>query len=311
MKPAAPTTPPFVDSAAPTLILPPVVASSAQENFSVLSPLVPKDLRPHFASVYDYCRLIDDLADAQGVGESARHRALALLELARQELRLASDNKSHHPIFQKLGVTIREKSLPIGPFEDLILAFEQDQRITRYETWDQLLDYCTRSANPVGRIILMLDGHVPDREPELFHLSDRICTALQLTNFWQDVRRDMVERDRIYLPLRDFKHSEAELRDWMNRPRDPDARLPYILALRQLVERTDLLYVEGGELIGHLNRRLGPVVYLFHRGGHETLRMILRTGCTTLWQRPRLSKIDKAALVLRALVLRSLRRWGR
>jgi len=305
----APTSSPFVDSGAQTLILPPFAASSDQENFSVLSPLVPVDLRPHFASVYAYCRLIDDLADAQGVGEAARHRALSLLELARQELRLCPAGKSHHPVFKQLGETIRAKNLPLGPFEDLILAFEQDQHITRYETWDQLLDYCTRSANPVGRIILMLDGHIPDHEPGLFYLSDCICTALQLTNFWQDVRRDLVERDRIYLPLRDFNHTEAELRDWMNRPRDPDARLPYILALRQLVERTDLLYIEGAPLIGHLTRRLGPAVYLFHHGGRDTLNLILRTGCTTLWKRPKLSKLDKLALIVRALTLRTLKRW--
>lgn len=309
MQQTAPPTSVGVDSSAQTLVLPPSAASSEQENFSVLSPLVPADLRPHFAAVYDYCRLIDDLADGQGVGEQARRRALDLLELARRELRLARTGESHHPVFKRLGETIQAKNLPMGPFEDLILAFEQDQRVTRYETWDQLLDYCTRSANPVGRIVLMLDGFIPDREPDLFYLSDRVCTALQLTNFWQDVRRDLIERDRIYLPLRDFRHTEHEIRDWMNRPKDPEARVPYILGLRQLVERTDMLYVEGGPIIGHLNRRLGPVVYLFHHGGRETLRLILRTGCTTLWKRPRLSKVDKAVLVLRAIALRSLRRW--
>jgi squalene synthase HpnC len=309
VNPIAQTSPPLVDSAAQTLILPPFAASSDQENFSVLSPLVPADLRPHFAAVYDYCRLIDDLADAQGVGEAARHRALALLELARQELRLGAGGTSHHPVFKKLGETIRAKNLPLTPFEDLILAFEQDQRIARYETWDQLLDYCTRSANPVGRIILMLDGHTPEQHPELFRLSDNICTALQLTNFWQDVRRDLIERDRIYIPMHDFQHTEAKLRDWMNRPRDPEARLPYILGLRQLVERTDLLFAEGEPLINQLTRRLGPAVYLFFHGGRDTLNLILRTGCTTLWQRPKLSKIDKAALILRALTLRTLRRW--
>jgi len=309
VNPIAPTSPPLVDSAAQTLILPPFAASSEQENFSVLSPLVPADLRPHFASVYDYCRLIDDLADAQGVGEAARHRALCLLELARQELRLGAAGTSNHPVFKALGATIRAKSLPLTPFEDLILAFEQDQRVTRYETWDQLLDYCTRSANPVGRIILMLDGHTPEQHPELFRYSDNICTALQLTNFWQDVRRDLIERDRIYIPLLEFKHTEAELRDWMNRPNDPGARLPYILGLRQLVERTDLLFAEGEPLIRQLSRRLGPAVYLFFRGGRDTLNLILRTGCTTLWHRPKLSKLDKLILILRALTLRTLNHW--
>ncbi|MFO0861912.1 MAG: squalene synthase HpnC [Phycisphaerales bacterium] len=304
-----PAEPPLADSRAPTLVLPPFAGSSSQENFSVLSPLVPSDLRPHFGAVYDYCRLIDDLADMQGVGEAARQRALGLLSLARQELHAAHAGKSVHPLFRRLGDTIRAKHLPLAPFEDLIAAFEQDQRVTRYQHWDQLLDYCTRSANPVGRIVLMLDGHWPEKSPELFTLSDHICTALQLTNFWQDVRRDLTERDRIYIPEADFGHGESELRDWLMRPRDPEARVPYILAMRTLVERTDLLFVAGAPLIRKLNRRLGPAVYLFYHGGRETLKLIWRRGCTTLWDRPRLGKTEKAGLILRALVLRSLGRW--
>ena len=298
-----------VVSVAQTLILPPFAASSDKENFSVLSPLVPVDLRPHFSAVYDYCRLIDDLADAQGVGESARHRSLSLLELARQELRSGAAGLSHHPVFRRLGETISAKSLPLAPFEELILAFEQDQRVVRYETWDQLVDYCTRSANPVGRIVLRLGGYTPERHAELFAQSDNICTALQLTNFWQDVRRDLLERDRIYIPLHEFQHTEAELRDWLGRPHDPRARVPFILGLRRLVERTDLLFAEGAPLIKHLNRRIGPAVYLFFRGGRDTLNLILRTGCTTLWHRPKLSKLDKLALITQALVLRTFRTW--
>ncbi len=303
------SSPSLTDSAPPTLTLPPTAAESSQENFSVLSPLVPRDLRPHFAAVYDYCRLIDDLADNQGVGEAARHRALNLLSLARHELALAFEGRSQHPIFSRLSTTIREKRLPSSPFEDLINAFEQDQHITRYETWDQLLDYCTRSANPVGRIVLMLDGHSAVQEPELFRLSDLICTALQLTNFWQDVHRDLIERDRIYLPLKDIGHTEDELRYWHSRPHDPAGRVSYILSLRILAERTDLLFIEGAPLIRLLDRRLGPVIYLFHKGGHETLRLILRTGCTTLWHRPSLSKFDKLNLIVSALTWRALRRW--
>ena len=238
-------------------------------------------------------------------------RALALLGLARNELRLAFAGASKHPVFVRLSRTVIEKQLPIAPFEDLLGAFEQDQRVMRYETYERLLDYCTRSANPVGRIVLMLDGYSPELSPELFLLSDRICTALQLTKFWQDVRRDLLERDRIYLPRVDFGHGEEELRSWMNRGNDPEARVEYILSLRKLVERTDLLFAEGEELVRRLDRRLGPVVYLFHRGGRETLRLILRTGCTTLWQRPALSKFQKLDLIARAFVLRSIGRWRR
>lgn len=285
----------------------------------MLSPLVPGDLRPHFRAVYDYCRLIDDLADDPGVsamtdpGEPDSETRLKLLALARSELHAAAQGLATNPVFVKLGDTIRAKSLPLEPFDDLIRAFEQDQRVHRYDSWDQVLDYCTRSANPVGRIILMLDAADPDRvDAEHLRLSDQVCTALQLINFWQDVRRDLIERDRIYLPAQEFPTDgplDATLRDWMSRPDDPEARLAYMRRLRPLVRRTAEMFAESAALHRQLGPRLGPVVWLFWKGGIETLRRVEREGCTTLWKRPRLTGMEKGAFVLQAIVGKWLGRW--
>jgi squalene synthase HpnC len=325
------------DTDAQSLRLPTSAASSSQENFSVLSPLVPRDLIPHFKAVYDFCRLIDDLADDpeiarpgdRGADESmARPRDAAvanprsmerlhLLGLARTELLAAASGYSTNPVFVAVGKTIREKHLPLEPFDDLIKAFEQDQTMTRFETWEQVLDYCTRSANPVGRIVLMLDAPRPDAiDAETLRLSDLICTALQLINFWQDVRRDLLERDRIYIPSREFPTGcdgplDVTLRDWISRPDDPEARLPYIRSLRSLVDRTRVMFDQGAAIHARLNHRLGPVVWLFWKGGVETLKLVERTGCTSLWERPRLTGTEKASFILQAITMKWLGRWPR
>jgi phytoene/squalene synthetase len=210
-------------------------------------------------------------------------------------------------VFVALVRTIRKHELPSEPFHHLIDAFEQDQRVTRYETWDQVLDYCTRSADPVGRIILRLAGWQPGDAgwDEMVAMSDATCTALQLTNFWQDVRRDLLERDRIYLPSAETGIGEAELRAWLD-GRDgaeggrPENRVRYIRAVRGIVERTWKLFERGRPLPGRLGGKMGRVVWLFGAGGEHVLRRVERCGCTTLWQRPVLSKPSKALLVLRA-----------
>lgn len=277
------------------------LATSRYENFSVLSSLVPFDLRDDFAAVYAFCRWADDLGDETGSGESARARSTMLLDWWRSETRRCFAGDASHPVFIALLQTIRKHAPPITPFLDLIDAFEQDQRLTRYQTWAELLDYCRRSANPVGRLVLHLGGY-PDT-PEHAHryaMSDATCTALQLTNFWQDVRRDLLERDRVYIPALDTGVSADTLGDWMNRGDDPAARVPYIRMLRSLVERTWPLFEQGRPLPATLSPRIAPVVGLFGAGGEHILHAVERIGCTTLWQRPRLSKLAKLRLVGRA-----------
>ncbi len=277
------------------------LAHNHYENFSVLSSLVPADLRDDFAAVYAFCRWADDLADETGKDDAARARSVQLLSWWRDQTRACFAGQADHPVFIALRGSVARHDLPVGPFLDLIDAFEQDQRVTRYQTWEQLIDYCARSANPVGRIVLHLGG-CPDRpeNAQRLAMSDSICTALQLTNFWQDVRRDLLERDRVYLPEQETGLSADTLRLWLDRPDDPAARVPYIRALRKLVNRTWPLFQHGRPLPLALDARLRPVVWLFAAGGAAVLESVERIGCTTLWTRPRLSKFSKAALVARA-----------
>lgn len=287
------------------------LATTHYENFSVLTRLVPERLREPFAAVYAFCRWSDDLGDETGHDEGARSRSTALLTWWRGELDRCyrpGGGEAEHPVFIALLPVIRAFRLPHKPFADLIDAFQQDQRVTRYETWDQLTDYCARSANPVGRLVLMLAGYREDEPAHatLFRQSDAVCTALQLINFWQDVRRDLVERDRVYIPSRDTGVTAQMLRQWMSPPgeRDPACRIAYIHALRPLVERTRALFTAGEPLPGALSPEIRPVVWLFLQGGLAITRAVERAGCTTLWQRPRLSRVQKLGLVARAVIMK-------
>lgn len=295
------------------------LATGHYENFSVLSRLVPEGLRDDFAAVYAYCRWSDDLGDETGNDEDARTRSIDLLSWWRSELRRCflvargdSEEPLHHPVFVALAETIRRRELNPEPFEHLIDAFEQDQRVQHYETWDQVLDYCTRSADPVGRIVLALGGVKGDRpgDETLIRMSDATCTALQLTNFWQDVRRDLLERDRVYMPREECGVSPDQLREWVDRDRDPEARVPFIKALRPLVNKTWTLFEEGRPLPRALASDLSPVIWLFGKGGESVLRRVERAGCATLWARPTLTRRRKAWLVLRAWMMAKRGAWN-
>lgn len=279
------------------------LANSHYENFSVLSSLVPLRLRDDFAAIYAFCRWSDDLGDETGSDEAARQRSTELLGWWRAELDACFAGKVQHPVYVALADTINRHKLPRQPFTDLIDAFAQDQRVTQYQTWDQLLDYCARSANPVGRLVLMLAGYHQDGDPantERFRMSDAMCTALQLINFWQDVRRDLLERDRVYVPSLDTGVTPEMLRDWLQRGDDAEVRIAYIRAMRPLVEKTRLLFAQGAGLPAMLDAEIRPVVWLFGAGGQSVLEAVERIGCATLWQRPKLSKFTKGSLVLRA-----------
>ncbi|MGD9690695.1 MAG: squalene synthase HpnC [Phycisphaerales bacterium] len=280
------------------------LATSHYENFSVLSSLVPEELRDDFAAVYAFCRWADDLGDETGRDDAGRARSLALLGWWREQTTLCLESPGTaptHPVFVALRRTHERHHLPSRPFLDLIDAFEQDQRVRRYQTWDEVIEYCRRSANPVGRIVLHLGGY-PEcaQHAQRYAMSDSICTALQLTNHWQDVRRDLLERDRVYLPEQETGFSAETLRAWADRREDPAARVAYIKGVRRLVERTWPLFVHGEPLPRTLSRRIAPVVWLFGAGGRAVLNSIERTGCTTLWVRPRLGRLTKGALVARA-----------
>ena len=262
------------------------LAESHYENFHVASWFLPKELRPHFHAIYAYCRISDDLGDE--VGDPAA--ALALLDLWGRELDACFEGKARHPVFVALAETVRECLIPKGPFADLLTAFRQDQTVTRYQTMEDLLAYCRYSANPVGRLVLYASGGAGE---EQFKLSDATCTALQLANFWQDVRGDYA-RGRIYLPQKDmefFRVSEVTIAERITTPE-------FRGLMRCEVDYTRELFEEGLPLIGMVRRDLAVDLDLFSRGGLEILRAIERQSYDVLSARPSISKRTKAKLAL-------------
>ena len=260
------------------------------ENFSVATWLTPRDLRPAFRAVSAFCRWSDDLGDE--VGDRARSREL--LAWWRGELRAMYEGQVRHPVMIALAETVRQYAIPIDPFEALISAFEQDQDIVEYATYDQLLDYCERSANPVGRIILHL-GRVFDEDNA--RLSDLTCTGLQLANFWQDVARDLAI-GRIYLPREDrdaFGYGENDLRALRFTPE-------FAELLGFEVGRARSLLEAGRPLIARMPGRLSIDVDLFSRGGLAILDRIEARGFDVLSGRPEVGKLTKLGLVVRALL---------
>ncbi len=189
---------------------------------------------------------------------------------------------------------MKKYDVPIKPFLDLIDAFEQDQRVDRYQTWDQLGDYCRRSADPVGRLVLYLAGY---RDEQRQQLSDLTCTALQLANFWQDVRRDLQDRNRIYLPLETMDQFSIT-QDQLVTGRCDDN---YRRCIKFAVDRTQALFDRGDALLPLLNDRVRPQVSLFGQGGKAILQAIRRQDYDTLTTRPVLSGWQKGQLVLKAM----------
>lgn len=268
------------------------------ENFSVLSRFVPARLQDDFAAVYAFCRCADDLGDECG----DRQRARELLAWWRGGVAGMARGECVHPVFVALAPVAARHGIPEQPFTDLIRAFEVDQDVTRYGTWEELLGYCRLSADPVGRIVLMLLDETRDRAA--LRASDAICTALQLVNHWQDVRRDLLERDRIYLPREAWQGEDFEERLTLTCHRGwaPDRSFlgEYRATLRALVDRTWPLLEEGGALLGHLREEHRPMVWLFREGGIRTLRLIEAWNLETCLARPSLSALSKVGLLLRA-----------
>jgi squalene synthase HpnC len=265
------------------------LAESHYENFHVASWFLPKALRPHFQSIYAYCRVSDDLGDE--VGSAAQ--ALALLDQWGHELDECYEGRARHPVFVALGETIRACSIPKEPFADLLTAFRQDQTVTRHASMNEVLGYCRCSANPVGRLVLYACGEVSE---ENFRLSDATCAALQLANFWQDVRVDFA-KGRVYLPQDDMKRFGVSDETIASGIATPEFRA----LLRFEVDYARSLFEQGLPLIGRVNRDLALDLDLFSRGGLEILRAIERRDYDVLSARPAISKRTKLALALRAL----------
>jgi squalene synthase HpnC len=265
------------------------LAESHYENFHVASWFLPKALRPHFQSIYAYCRISDDLGDEVG----DRSLALALLDMWGRELNACFEGHARHPVFVALSETIHACSIPKEPFADLLTAFRQDQTVTRYRNLHGVLGYCRYSANPVGRLVLYACGY---KDEERFRLSDATCSALQLANFWQDVRVDFA-KDRVYLPQEDMQRFGVTDETIAQGIATPGFRA----LLDYEVDFTRRLFEEGLPLIGMVNRDLAVDLDLFSRGGLEILRAIERQDYDVLTARPAISKRTKLALALRAI----------
>jgi squalene synthase HpnC len=273
------------------------LAESHYENFHVASWFLPKALRPHFHSIYAYCRISDDLGDE--VGDAAQ--ALALLDLWGRELDACYEGRARHPVFVALGETIRACSIPKEPFADLLAAFRQDQTVTRFETMQDVLGYCRYSANPVGRLVLYACGEVSE---ENFRLSDYTCSALQLANFWQDVRVDYA-KGRVYLPQEDMRRFGTSDETIAAGVATPEFRA----LMRHEVDYTRKMFAAGLPLIGRVQRDLALDLDLFSRGGLEILRAIERRDYDVLSARPAITKTTKLQLALRALSGKFLPFW--
>ncbi len=268
------------------------LARTHYENFSVASWFLPARLRQHFFNVYAYCRISDDLGDE--VGDPAV--ALRLLDQWEAELDACYAGHPRHPVFVALADTARRFEIPKQTFADLLTAFRQDQSVTRYPTFSDLLGYCHYSANPVGHLVLYVCGY---RDAERQALSDFTCTALQLANFWQDVSSDYA-RGRIYLPADDMQRfgvSEGDIAGQRNTSAFCDL-------LQFEVERARDWFRKGLPLVEKVDRELALDIELFSRGGQEILRAIEAQGYNVLNRRPAIPKSRKLALVLRAA-------WGR
>ena len=266
------------------------LARSHYENFSVATWFLPRCLRQHFYNVYAYCRISDDLGDEVGDPSAS----LELLDQWQRELDACYAGSPKHPVFVALAETVRKFDIPKHEFSDLLIAFRQDQTITRFETFEDLLGYCRYSANPVGHLVLYVCGY---RDPERQQLSDYTCTALQLANFWQDVTRDYA-KGSIYLPLEDmrrFKASEDDILCTLNTP-------SFRALMRFEVERAHDWFRRGLPLVSRVDGELAVDLELFTRGGQEILRAIERQNFEVLGNRPEISKPRKLMLVARAAV---------
>ena len=259
------------------------LAKSHYENFTVAAWFLPKRLLPHISAVYAYCRGVDDLGD-----EAAGDR-LALLDAWEADLEQCYTGTPTAPHLQALQHTIRTFNIPPEPFRKLVAANRMDQTRQRYDTFADVLHYCEHSANPVGFLYLLLFGYDDD---ERRRLSDFTCTALQLANFWQDVRRDW-DKGRVYLPLEDLDHfgyTEAELAEGVCNQAFRD-----LMAFE--VERAQGLFEQGLPLVEKLEGAAKMHVKIFSLGGMRVLDAIRSQGYDVLSKRPVVTGRRKAWLL--------------
>lgn len=268
------------------------LATSHYENFHVATFFLPKRVRPHFESVYAFCRVSDDLGDE--VADTTT--ALRLLQTWETMLDQCYDapDRSRHPVFVALRETIVACDLPRTLFHDLLRAFCQDQIKTHYGSWDEAVEYSRYSANPVGRLVLMISGY---RDEQLALLSDKICTGLQLANFWQDAVRDS-EIPRRYIPteyMDRFGVAEGQIEGRVFTPE-------FAAMMRALVDRTRDMLRQGAPISAMVDDELRVTLDLFRKGGEAILDGIATQKYDVLRGRPVVTRRKKVVLLLGALL---------
>lgn len=289
------------------------LAQSHYENFPVASRLMPRHLRKHVAAIYAFARTADDFADEPGRDDAERLRLLSewrsLLHASQpgNGERVAFPGKHHPPehnrlpgsVFIALHDTIERFQLPISSFDDLLDAFAQDVTTHRYATWSAVMDYCRRSANPVGRLVLRLSGYRDDR---LDAASDAVCTALQLTNFWQDLAIDWT-RGRLYVPEEIWQFHGADPSTLDNRRMSA----AWTAALRDCGERTASLFADGRPVCDGVNGRLRYELRATWLGGMRILDRLERSGYDVFTGRPALGTFDALVIACETLLWRETR----
>jgi squalene synthase HpnC len=271
-------------------------ARTHYENFPVASRLVPRHMRHHVAAVYAFARAADDFADEGARSIEDRHRLLdgwlcRLRDAAGGEPNVvnrapaAGEPDNSREIFVALGATIRDKALPVSLFEDLLSAFRQDVTVTRYASWTEVMDYCRRSANPVGRLVLRIADYRDDAR--LDHWSDAICTGLQLTNFWQDLKVDF-DRGRVYIPEDEMQTHGAVASDLVDSAMTP----AWIAVMAAAVKRTRTLFEEGRPLCDAVRGRLGYELRATWLGGIRILDRLEASEYDMIRRRPSLGAAD-------------------
>jgi squalene synthase HpnC len=274
------------------------VAREHYENFPVASFLLPARMRGHIAAIYAFARAADDFADKPGIPDDERLRLLdTWREFLANGVRPFSGLSGAGDVFLALHNTIRECRLPVSLFEDLISAFRQDVTRKRYDTWADVLDYCRRSANPVGRLVLRVAGY-DDRA--LDESSDALCTALQLTNFWQDLERDW-HIGRLYVPLEERDRAGAREADLAARRLTP----AWLATLSAAAGRTRGLFARGRKVCDGVTGRLRWELRLTWLGGSRILDRLERARFDVFRARPSLGPSDVPALAWQAV------RWKR
>ncbi len=267
------------------------------ENFPVGSFLLPKDRRKYIWAIYAFARTADDFADEErhpNETPAEIEKRLALLDQWEYQLDQAAKGNAQDPIFIALAQTLKDLQLPAQLLKDLLTAYRMDVRQARYKTWEDVLFYCKHSANPVGRLVLYVFGY---RDEKIHQYSDKICTALQLTNFWQDIAVDL-EKNRIYIPqddMRKFHVTEGDLSaKIVNRA--------FVMMMKYLAGRTAALFNEGLPLLSAVGKDLKLEMRVTWLGGTAVLHKTEKCGFDVHRRRPELSKLDFAGLLARAIL---------